>query len=242
MKLVRLCLLLIAALSLASSGAKEFVHPGIAESADDIARARKMIAENREPWYSSFKALEGCWSADPNQAVRTQPTHIAPRQCNGTIGLAGRRAHDLALMYRLTDDERYATKAIEILNANSHYEELEQSGTYPLDYGKIYLLVEAAELLRYHKGWDKEDKIRFAKMLRSKFYPMIKDGDCARFGNQGLFALRGALAIAIFTHDEKGYDRIWRYLNAMPLRDDEDPFPPGPGNKSRGRYADASCY
>ncbi len=217
-----------AALAVAQLSAREFVHPGIAESAEDIARARRMIAESREPWYGCFKALESCWSADPNQAVRTQSTHIAPRQCNGTIGLAGRRAHDLALMYRLTDDARYAKKAIEILNANSHYDELERTGTYPLDYGKIYLLVEAAELLRYHKDWAKEDKIRFARMLRDKFYPMIKDGDCARFGNQGLFALRGALAIAIFTHDEKGYDRIWRYLNGMEPREDEDPFPPGP--------------
>ena len=88
--------------------------------------------------------------------------------------------------------------------------------------------MEAAELLRFYKGWAKEDKVRFAKMLRDKFYPLLKDGDPSRFGNQGLFALRGALAIAVFIHDEKGYDRIWRYLNALPLRADQEPFPSGP--------------
>ncbi len=211
-----------------TASARDFVHPGIAESAEDIARARKMITERREPWYGCFKALESCWSADPNQLVPVQPKRLTSGQCNGTIGTSGRRAHDLALMYALTDDERYASKAIEFLNANSHYEDLETRGTPALDYGKIYLLVEAAELLRFHKGWAKEDKVRFAKMLRDRFYPVIKDGDPSRFGNQGLFALRGALAIAIFTHDEKGYDRIWRYLNAIPLREDEEPFPPGP--------------
>ena len=215
------------ALALAA-GARDFVHPGIAESAEDIARARKMIAEKREPWLSCFKALESCWSADPNQRVPEYPAVLESARCNATIGQAGRRAHDLALMYVLTDDERYAGKAIEFLNASSHYVELKDVGTGPLDFGKVYLLVEAAELLRFHKGWAKEDKVRFARMLRDKFYPAVKNGDPARFGNQGLFALRSALAIAIFTHDEKGYDRIWRYLNAMPLREDEDPFPSGP--------------
>lgn len=208
------------ALSLAA-GARDFVHPGIAESAEDIARARKMIAEKREPWYSCFKALESCWSADPNQRVPEYPTVLESVRCNGTIGQAGRRAHDLALMYRLTDDVRYAKKAVEFLNASSHYVELKDVGTGPLDFGKIYLLVSAAELLRYDANWEKEDKIRFAKMLRDVFYPMIKNGDKARFGNQGLFAYRGALAIAIFLNDEKKYDRIWRYLNGLPHRDDQ---------------------
>ena len=207
---------------------RRFVHPGIAESAEDIARARKMITERREPWYGCFKALEKCWSANPNQKVPVYPTRLRPIDCNRTIGNAGRRAHDLALMYRLTDDERYAAKAAEFINANSHYEELDERGSGPLDYGKIYLLVEAAELLRFYKGWAKEDKVRFAKMLRDKFYPLLKDGDPSRFGNQGLFALRGALAIAVFIHDEKSYDRIWRYLNALPLRADQEPFPSGP--------------
>ena len=35
----------------ASPPGRRFVHPGIAESAEDIARARRMIAERREPWY-----------------------------------------------------------------------------------------------------------------------------------------------------------------------------------------------
>ena len=123
-----------------TASARDFVHPGIAESAEDIARARKMITERREPWYGCFKALESCWSADPNQLVPVQPKRLTSGQCNGPIGTSGRRAHDLALMYALTDDERYASKAIEFLNANSHYEDLETRGTPALDYGKIYLL------------------------------------------------------------------------------------------------------
>ena len=208
--------------------ARTFVHPGVAESAADIARARQMIAEQREPWYGCFKALESCWSADPDQRVPDYPTVLESSRCNATIGQAGRRAHDLALMYRLTDDVRYAKKAVEFLNASSHYTELKDVGTGPLDFGKIYLLVSAAELLRFDPNWEKADKVRFAKMLRDVFYPQIRNGDIARFGNQGLFAYRGALAIAIFLNDEVKYDRIWRYLNGLPHRADQEPFASGP--------------
>ena len=180
------------------AGARDFVHPGIAESAEDIARARKMVAEKREPWLSCFKALESCWSADPNQRVPEYPAVLESVRCNGTIGQAGRRARDLALMYRLTDDVRYAKKAVEFLNASSYYTELKDVGTGPLDFGKIYLLVSAAELLRFDSNWAKADKIRFAKMLRDVF------------------------------NDEKKYDRIWRYLNGLPHRADQEPFASGP--------------
>ncbi len=208
--------------------ARTFVHPGIDVSQADIDRARKLVAEGREPWASAFAALKASGWSHPDIAVTDRGTKLSTQQCNGTIGRDGRRAHDLALLYRLTDDERYAVKAIEFLNANSHYADLDASGTGPLDFGKIYLLVEAAELMRSHPGWAKADKVRFAKMLRDVFWPQLKNGDASRFGNQGLFAYRGALAIAIFLNDEKKYDRVWRYLNGLPHREDDEPFVSGP--------------
>ena len=78
-------LFLLVALA-AISSCVQAVHPGIAESAEDIARARKMIAEKREPWYGCFKALESCWSVDPNQRVPEYPTVLESVRCNGTIG------------------------------------------------------------------------------------------------------------------------------------------------------------
>ena len=219
-----LLLLLLAA----SAPARTFVHPGIDVSQDDIDRARAYVAEGREPWASSFVALKASPYSDPDAKPRDRGMSLTTRACNGTIGLDGRRAHDLALLYRLTDDERYARAAVGFIDANSHYVQLDRGGTAPLDYGKIFLLVEAAEMLRYYPGWPKADKVRFAKMLRDVFYPVIRNGDPNRFGNQGLFAYRGALAIAIFLEDERKYDRIWRYLNGLPHRDDQEPFTPGP--------------
>lgn len=211
-----------------ANAAHVFVHPGIDVSSDEIARVRKLVAEGREPWKSAFAMLKASPYSDPNVVVEDRGTALIPLNCNPTIGIDGRRAHDLALLYRLTDDETYATKAWKLINANSHYTNLYARGTAPLDYGKIYLLVEAAEMLRAYKGWPKADKVRFALMLRDVFYPIIKDGDAERYGNQGLFALRGSLAIAIFLEDEVKYDRVWRYLNGLPHRADEEPYVAGP--------------
>jgi hypothetical protein len=84
--------------------------------------------------------------------------------------------------------------------------------------------------MRDWAGWAASDRLRFMRMLREKFYPILKDGDPARFGNQGLFALRSVLAMSIFLEDEKMYDRVWRYLNGLPHRADDEPYVSGPPN------------
>ena len=224
----RLALCVLAAVMSVAADARTFVHPGIDCSQSDIERARAMVAGGREPWASTLEALKESAYSDLGQTAPDQGARLTTQECNWKIGIAGRRAHDLAILWRLTDDERYARKAVEFINANSHYEHLDLSGTAPLDYGKVFLLVEAAELMRDWAGWAEPDKSRFSRMLREKFYPVLKNGDPARFGNQGLFAWRAVLAMSIFLEDERMYDRVWRYLNGLPHRSDDEPFVSGP--------------
>ena len=216
----------------ATAAARTFVHPGIDCSQADIDRARAMVSAGREPWASSFAALRDCRTSDPAQGVPDYGTSLVPDRCNATLGHAGRRAHDLALLWRLTDDARYADKAVAFINASSHYDTFDLHGTASLDYGKVFLLCEAAELVRDYPGWAADDRTRFARMLRERFYPILKNGDAGRFGNQGLFAFRAVLSMAVFLEDEKMYDRVWRYLTAQPHRADDDPYEPGPPKTS----------
>ena len=208
--------------------ARTFRHPGIDCSQADIDRARAMAACGREPWASAFAALVKCPYSRTFAVVPDYGRKLTPAACNSTLGHAGRRAHDLALLWKLTDEEMYAAKAIEFLNASSRYETLDPRGSAALDYGKVFLLIEAAELLRDYRNWTKEDRERFSRMLREKFYPVLKNGDPGRFGNQGLFAWRAVLAMSIFLEDERMYDRVWRYLTAQPHRPDDEPFLSGP--------------
>ena len=63
-------------------------------------------------------------------------------QYNNTIVVDGRKAHDLALLYRLTDDRRFADEALKHINRYNNLTNVSIRGTGPLDGGKIYLLIE----------------------------------------------------------------------------------------------------
>ena len=60
------------------------------------------------------------------------------------------------------------------------------------------------------------------------FYWNIYNFDAARFGNQGLFAARSMMAMAIYLDNEIMYDRAYRYLLGMKHLKDDLPYPSGP--------------
>ena len=48
--------------------------------------------------------------------------------------------------------------------------------------------------------------------------------DPGRFGNQGLFAARGLMAMGIYLDNDTMYDRGYRYLACLPGRKDDLPY------------------
>ena len=82
--------------------ARTFVHPGIDVSQADIDRARKLVAEGREPWASAFAALPASGWSNPDIGVSDHGTTLSTRQCNGTIGRDGRRARRASVRTRIT--------------------------------------------------------------------------------------------------------------------------------------------
>lgn len=248
-KLLKFCLGLLIFAGCLPAAAREFRHPGLSYTDDDFARMRKMISEEKEPYLTTFNALKSYVKlSDP---IPDRGTAIAEGRFNATVGVDGRRAHDLALLWKVTGDETYARKAVEFINANSYYTNTSSRGTGPLDNGKIYLLVEAAEMMRDYEGWSADDQQRFKDMLvypgyssevnmydlhhsttdeenGITFYWNIFNFDSGRFGNQGLFAARALMAIGIYLDNEKIYDRALRYLRAQPHRADDLAYAAGP--------------
>lgn len=207
---------------------KVFVHPGITYTQGDIDRAAAMAAAGREPWRTVFAALKSGQYSNPSQFVHGRGTSISEGGFNNSVGYDGRCAHDLALLWRLTGDERYAATARRILVANSNWQSASGSGTYALDNGKVFLLIEAAELLRDYPKWTREEQAKFGSVLRNVFYNKIYVGDRGRWGNQGLTGFRALLAMAIYLDDVKMYDRVWNYLVGRAHRPDDSPYPKGP--------------
>jgi hypothetical protein len=225
---------------------REFVHPGMSYTADDLARMRDLIDREIEPAYSTFLALQASSYSKITAGTFSDITAIAEGKHNNTVGVDGRKAHDLALLYRLTDDTRYAEEALKHLNRYNNLTNVSCNGTGPLDAGKVYLLLEAAELMRDYPGWAAADQEAFKAMLvhpgysktaypsddasydeslnNITFYWNISNLDPTRWGNQGLFAARAMMAMAIYLDNESMYDRVVRYMNAQGAADDDLPF------------------
>ncbi|MBQ6433496.1 MAG: alginate lyase family protein [Bacteroidaceae bacterium] len=240
----------------AALAGRTFVHPGISYTQADIDRMRSLIAAKQEPYYSAFTALKNSSYSNASASVTQRGTQIKEGQFNGTVGIDGRRAHDLALMYVLTGETKYADKAVQFINANSYYTNTSSRGTGPLDNGKINLLIEAAELLRDYPGWAAADQQRFKDMLTYPYFSTTEDlfvkyastdeskngitfywncynFDSGRFGNQGMFAARALLAMGVYLDNDVIFDRAYQYLSGNQWQhfenyDDVD-YKSGPG-------------
>lgn len=245
-------LLSLLALLLGAKAERTFVHPGCSYTQGQLDRMKAMVEAKVEPYYTTYLNLKNSEHAALDRKVSDRGTQIREGQFNGTVGIDGRCAHDLALLWHITGDKRYADKAVEYLNANNHYTSTSARGTGPLDNGKINLLIEAAELMRDYEGWAPEEQQRFKDMLTYPYYSNTEDvfakyghwtnddlngvtfywniynGDCSRYGNQGMFAMLGMLAMGVYLDNELIYERALRYVSGLPHREDDLAYPSGP--------------
>ena len=230
---------------------RKFVHPGCSYTQGQLDRMKAMVEAKVEPYYTTYLNMKNSEHADLSRSVSDRGTQIKEGSFNGTVGIDGRCAHDLALLWHITGDTRYADKAVEYLNANSHYTNTSSRGTGPLDNGKVNLIIEAAELMRDYEGWAPDDQQRFKDMLTYPYYSTTEDlyskyastddskngitfywniynGDASRYGNQGMFGMLAMLAMGVYLDNEVIYDRALRYISGLPHREDDLPYVSGP--------------
>ena len=234
------------------SSAQDFAHPGISHKKSDLERMKYMVQAGIEPWKTSFTTLSANQYASYNYVVKGSSANTV---IDGTISseynkvkFDGLAAYYNALMWYITGDTRHAQKAVEIFNAWSNITRFNDDGTKALQAGRaIWKFLEAAEIIKNtYSGWAQADIDRFKAMLvypgystttvpsaaiaskDATFYWYMYNGDSGRHGNQGLFAMRGLMAMGIFLDNKVMYDRALRYLQGLPHRADDLPYPSGP--------------
>ena len=226
----------------------QFVHPGIQHKKSDLQRMKAAIDMGMEPWASSFDDLAADTYSQYTYSVKGNPAMTEIRR-GVTNNYAYEKdmvaAYQNALMWWLTDDQRHADKAIEILNTWSN---LTSVGGIPLDvalYGAP--MINAAELIKHSDaGWAEEDMQKFSDMLvypgyssttipqddidteNHTFYWGIYNGDPNRAGNQDLACYKTMLAMGIFLDNDTIYDRALRYITGQKHRPDDLPYESGP--------------
>jgi hypothetical protein len=228
------------------------VHPGISHKRSDLERMKFNIKAGISPWKSSFDLLAAnsyanyYYPVQGNSTITLLDATVSPAY--NKFKFDGLAAYYNALMWYFTDDTRHAEKAIEIFSAWSNLTGIKTGGTDPLDAGRvIWKMLEAAEIIKStYSGWNQADIDKFKAMLvypgystiveptaaiisdNATFYWLMYNGDPGRHGNQGLFAIRGIMAMGIFFDNRVMYERALNYIKGLPHRPDDIPYPSGP--------------
>lgn len=166
----------------AGSDAHALVHPGLLHTQKDFDRMRARVAHGDEPWAAGWQKLIANrhaslqWKPNP-QAVVYRGRDGAHAENYPALFNDAAAAYALALRWKVSGDDAYADKAVEILNAWSSTltaiggssDKFLASGIYG------YQLANAAEILRGYPKWRQSDFGRFRDMMLTVFYPMNHD-------------------------------------------------------------------
>lgn len=221
--------------AVANSASKEqatgFAHPGVAHSAEDIAFVKQKIKSKQQPWYDALQWIKRSrrasldYEPSPREHVERGPYN------NPNIGSSeftddGKAAYVHALLWAIEGDEAHARKAAEIIDAWS--ETLETIGNHDakLLVGMSgYQYCVAAELLKHTwDGWSADKQSRFEKMIREKWYPLVKNFYPTANGNWDASMMQVIIAMGVFLDDREMVDRVVDY------------FREGKGNGAIGNY------
>ncbi|MBP1841219.1 DUF7594 domain-containing protein [Formosa algae] len=241
----------------------QFVHPGLTHKQSDLDRMKDMVNAQLDPWYSSYQEMVSDQKSSYDYVVQGDASFTElGRDSNVNYGAWNsdiRAAYYNALRWYIEGDTRHADKAIEIFKAWSNLTSVTSGGTEALSGGIAYIMIEAAEIIKStYTGWSDSDIKAFEDMLvypgystttepdnirtNTTFYWSAYQGDPVRHGNQGLSGWRTILAMGIFLDNEIMYDRALRYVQGLPHREDDLPYPAGPNTSdaitASGDYAD----
>lgn len=191
---------------------KPFVHPGMAQSQQDLDYMRNQILSGAEAWTTAFENLKAATSLQ----FQPQPFYeisVGPYGSNSIGGkeftASAEAAYNHALMWYITRDKRYAQKAIEILGAWSKVLRSFDANDAKLNVGlRGYYFLNAAEILKHtDAGWLPEDERRFTQMVLTVFYPTIKDFFTEANGNWDASIISTLMCIGVFTDNHDIFNR-----------------------------------
>jgi hypothetical protein len=202
--------------------AQPFVHPGIDQRSEDLAFMKKKVLAGEQPWKGAFDRLKT--AVDTSFVVKAH-THVLrgpygkPNIGGDDLSKCANMAYNYALVWYITNEKDYATKAIGILNAWS-------PTLWDLDYNDAkllaawtgHLLCNAAEILRYsNAGWQQKDIAAFSRMLRTVYYPLMRPYYPQANGNWDGAIIHSLIAIAIFTDNRPLYNDAVGHFKYAPV-------------------------
>jgi len=189
----------------------KFIHPGLLNSMEELGFVKKKIETGEEPWKSAFKMMKASKWANPQ--YKPHPHEVVSSGFLGAGGAVGgafdesddaSAVYTLALMWIFTDDEMYARKAVEILNAWTILKRHEGPNWYMMAQWTGSMFPQGAELIRAtYPKWKKEDIVKFSEMLNRVYLPVLHNR--MSFGNREFGVINALMAIGVFNDDRAAF-------------------------------------
>ena len=188
-----------------------FTHPGVGVSRAQLDFVRAKVQAGAQPWTNAFNQAKSSSYA----SLSRTPTPRAVVECgpysNPNLGCTNERedaiaAYTDALLWYLTGDDRYAQKAIQLMDAWSATIQDHTNSNAPLQTAwAASSWPKAAEIIKYVYGnWTNSG--RFATMLRNVYLPEIINGSNSN-GNWELSMTEAIQGIGVFLEDKTVYDK-----------------------------------
>ncbi|MFD7940837.1 alginate lyase family protein [Streptomyces sp. NPDC048253] len=189
-----------------------FAHPGVTVSRAQLDFVRGKVDSAAQPWKGAFDQLLASKYASLSRTPKPRAVVECGSYSNPNYGCTDERedalaAYTDALAWYVTRDERYAKKAIELMDAWSAVVKDHTNSNAPLQTGWAgSSWPRAAEIIKYTYtgGWAGSG--RFATMLRDVYLPEVINGSNSN-GNWELSMTEAAIGISVFLEDRTSYDK-----------------------------------
>ena len=204
--------LLVPVTGSAQAAPATFVHPGVVVSRPQLDFMRTKVLAGAQPWKTAYDRMMATKYADLNRTPKPRAVVECGPVSNPNNGCTDERedalaAYTLSLAWYVTRDARYATKAIQIMDAWSNTIRDHTNSNAPLQTAwSASSWPKAAEIIKHVYGtWP--NSARFGTMLRTVYLPEIQNGRANTNGNWELSMMEASIGISVFLEDKAAYDK-----------------------------------
>lgn len=199
------------AISVKAAAPAAFTHPGVLVSRPQLDFVREKVRAGAQPWKGAYDQMLASKYASLTRTAEPRAVVECGSYSDPNYGCTDERedaiaAYTLSLAWYIGQDDRYARKAIEIMDAWSGVIKDHTNSNAPLQTGWAgSSWPRAAEIIKYtYTSWPNSG--RFGTMLRDVYLPEVAGGSRSN-GNWELSMTEAAIGIAVFLEDRAAYDR-----------------------------------
>lgn len=152
-----------------------FTHPCMLHTEADFQYVRQKVYEKKQPWLIGYEKLVESPRAKDNYtpSPKTEIKRGGGATGYNIIGDDGAAAYQLALMWKITGEDKYAKASINVMNQWAKTCKLITGSEAILVAGfNGYQYANAAEIMRTYEGWSEEDFNYLKQWLTDVFYPI----------------------------------------------------------------------